>query len=55
MNFVGCDNVGENIKLEKTVTSMDWKLNLELEYMGKATPQRDCLAEVGFSSIERRE
>ena len=34
VNFVRCDNAGENTKLENTENIRDSKLNLELKYTG---------------------
>jgi hypothetical protein len=48
---VRCDNAGENIKLEKRCASADWKLGINFEYTGKATPQRNHLAELAFTVL----
>ena len=45
------DNAGENLKLAKAANGKDWKLNLEIEYIGKATPQRNHLVELGFATL----
>ena len=54
VKFVRCDNAGENLKLESVARGKDWKLNLSFEYTGKETPQRNHLAEVGFSTLGGR-
>ena len=54
VNFIRCDNGGENVKLESRAKRKDWKLNLEFEYTGRDTPQRNHMAEVGFTTIGGR-
>jgi len=45
------DNAGENLKLAKEANGKHWKLNLEFEYTGKATPQCSHLVELGFATL----
>ena len=44
----------ENTKLEKKAKIKACKLNLEFEYTGKSTPQRDHVSKVGLSNIRGR-
>ena len=44
----------ENTKLEKKAKIKACKLNLEFEYTGKVTPQREHLAKVALSTIGGR-
>ena len=39
------------MKLESRAKSKYWKLNLEFEYTGRDTPQRNHMAEVAFATI----
>ena len=48
VNFVRFNNAGENNKLEKMANGKYWKLNLELRYTVKETPQSDQLDEMGL-------
>jgi len=48
------DNAGKNLKLAKAANGKDWKLNLEFEYTGKTTPQRNHLVELGFATLWAR-
>jgi len=43
VTIVRMDNAGENLKLAKAANGKDWKVNLEFEYTGKTTPQRNHL------------
>jgi len=54
VKYLRCDNGGENLLLKKRLNSADWKLNVELEFTGRDTPQRNYLAEVGFHVISNR-
>jgi len=45
------DNADENLKLAKEFNGKHWKLNLEFEYTGKATPQHNHLVELGFATL----
>ena len=42
------------MKLQSIAMSKYWKINLEFEYIGKDTPQRNHMAEVGFATIGGR-
>jgi hypothetical protein len=48
------DNAGENQALERRMKSSDWKLDVEIEYTARATPQQNSLAELKFATIARR-
>ena len=54
VKYVRCDNAGENMKLKTRCASADWKLGIEFEFTGRATPQRNHLAELAFSIIANR-
>ena len=54
VKIVRMDNAGENLKLAKQANGKNWKLNLEIEYTGKATPQRNHLVELGFATLWAR-
>eukprot|EP00957_Ditylum_brightwellii_P064709 4911182-Ditylum_brightwellii.AAC.1 len=51
VEFVRCDNAGENKTLEKRSKSKDWKMNLQFEFTARATPQQNHLAELAFSTL----
>ncbi len=48
------DNAGENQALERRMKSSDWKLDVEIEYTARATPQQNSLVELKFATIARR-
>jgi hypothetical protein len=57
-NQMGCpvkilrmDNAGENKLLDKQIHSKDWKLDIQVEYIARATLQQNSLAEVGFATV----
>ena len=54
VKIVSFDNGGENIKLEERCNSVDWKLCIKFEYIGRATPQRNHLAELTIFYIGSR-
>ena len=54
MKFIRLDNSGENQLLKIRADSSDWKLNVQFEFTGRATPQRNHLAELGFAVIANR-
>jgi hypothetical protein len=54
VKIIKCDDVGENRALEKRLKSSDWKMNLNFEYTGRDTSQRNHLAEVAFHTIANR-
>ena len=45
------DNAGENKLLQTRCASKDWKMNCELEFTARDTPQQNSLAEVGFATL----
>ena len=42
---IRCDNVGENIALEKRSSSAIWQLNIDFGYTARDTPQEDSYVE----------
>eukprot|EP00957_Ditylum_brightwellii_P038657 2922379-Ditylum_brightwellii.AAC.1 len=44
VQYLRCDNAGENKTLEKRSQSSDWKMNIQFEYTARATPQQNHLA-----------
>jgi len=42
------DNAGENKALQSRVNSVDWKLNIKVEYTALNTPQENSLAKQNF-------
>jgi hypothetical protein len=50
VNYVRCDNAGENIKFKERANSVAWQLNINFEFTPRATPQHNSLAETGQSS-----
>ena len=42
------DNAGENVKLVKTAKGKNWKLEFEVEYTARKTPQQNLHAETLF-------
>jgi len=54
VKFIRLDNSGENQLLKIRADSSDWKLNVQFEFTGRATPQRNHLAELGFAVIANR-
>lgn len=48
------DNAGENKALKEWIKSSDWKLDVQIEYTARSTPQQNSLAEMKFASIARR-
>ena len=51
VSFLCCDNGGKNLLLQKECSSANWKLGIQFEFMGRATPQQNSLAEVGFTTL----
>ena len=45
------DNAGKNKKLVKCLKSKDWKLDIQVEYMARNTPQQNSLEEQEFTFI----
>jgi hypothetical protein len=54
VKVVRCDDAGENKALKARCDSSDWKLNIEFEFTGRDTPQRNHLAELGLASIANK-
>jgi len=54
VKIVRCDNGGENLKLEERCNNVDWKLSVKFEYTGRATSQRNHLAELTIFHIGSR-
>jgi hypothetical protein len=54
VKYVQLDNAKENMKLAHEANGRAWKLNLEFEFTSARTPQRNHLAEIGFSTIWAR-
>ena len=54
VKFIQCDNGGENVNIESRAKRKDWNLNLEFEYTGRDTLQRNHMAELGLSTIGGR-
>ena len=48
------DNAGENRKLQKCCSSVDWKLDVDFEYTTKEIPQQNSLAETAFTTTTVR-
>ena len=48
VNYVRCDNAGENKKLESRLKSTNQKIYPKFEYTAKATPQQNSLSEKGY-------
>ncbi len=45
------DNAGENVKLVKTAKGKNWKLEFEVEYTARKTPQQNLHVETLFTII----
>ena len=54
VKYIRCDNAGENLSLQSRMGSTDWKFGTEFEFTGRATPQRNHLAELGFAILANR-
>ena len=54
VKFIQCDSGGENVNIESRAKRKDWNLNLEFEYTGKDTLQRNHMAELGLATIGGR-
>jgi len=54
IKYLRMDNAGENKKLAELAMSDKWKLNIEVEYTGRDTPQRNHLAEISLHSLASR-
>jgi len=51
VTYLRMDNAGENKALQARVNSVDWKLNIKVEYTAPNTPQENSLAESGFRTL----
>jgi hypothetical protein len=51
VKYIRCDNAGENKTLQKRANSAEWKLNIELEFTPRDTPQHNHLAELALASL----
>jgi hypothetical protein len=54
VTYMTMDSAGENKKLEDTMNSKDWKLNIEPKYMAHNTPQQNHLAESSLASVANK-
>jgi hypothetical protein len=54
VQYIRCDNAGENKSLQKKANSADWKLNITFEYTPRDTPQHNHFAELGLASIANK-
>ena len=54
VKFIRLDDGGENKALQKRALSEAWKLDIEFEFTGRDTPQRNHLAELGFAILANR-
>ena len=48
------DNTGENKLLQTQCASKDWRMNCEIMFTARDTPQQNSLAEVGFARLVNR-
>ena len=51
VKWIRCDNAGENLALQQTCLSKDWKLTVDFEFTARDTPQHNYLVERGFPVI----
>ena len=54
VKYIRLDDAGENLALQARAHSEAWKLNIEFEFTGRDTPQRNHLAELGFAVLANR-
>jgi hypothetical protein len=54
VKYIRLDDGGENKALQKRALSDAWKLDIEFEFTGRDTPQRNHLAELGFAILANR-
>ena len=45
------NNAGENTLLASKINNQKWKLDIEVEYKARDTPQQNSLVEVGFNTL----
>jgi hypothetical protein len=48
VEYIHCDEGGENIALQKRLKSLSWKMQPKFKFTGRNTPQRNHLAEISF-------
>ena len=51
IDFVRCDNAGENVRLEKRAKDAKWKMTMEFEFTPRKTPRFNHLAELKIHLI----
>ena len=51
VKYLRMDGAGENMKLQQRAESANWKLNLSYEVTARNTPQKNHLAEIGFTVL----
>ena len=54
VKYIRLDDAGENKSLQQRALSEAWKLDIEFEFTGRDTPQRNHLAELGFAILANR-
>ena len=54
VKYMRLDDGGENKALQTRALSEAWKLDIEFEFTGRDTPQRNHLAELGFAILANR-
>jgi hypothetical protein len=54
VDFIRCDNAGENNLLQNRATGVAWKLKLTFEYTARGTPQQKHLAELAFATLANK-
>ena len=51
VQYIRCENGGENKLLETTCNCSEWKMNLKFEFTARDTPQQNWLFEKGLATI----
>ena len=46
VNYIICDNAGDNLTLEERCNSADWQMNIQFKYTPRSTPQENHLVEL---------
>jgi len=54
VEYVRCNEGGENKALQKRLKSSSWKMQPKFEFTGRNTPQRNHLAEISFHVLANR-
>jgi hypothetical protein len=54
VEYVRCDEGGENIALQRRLKRSLWKMQPKFEFTGRNTPQRNHLAEISFQVLANR-